>query len=362
MKTETSLSEVLSHLAGEGLMKPLETDAMLAPAPVETRGSSLPWYVKLFIGISAWIAAILITAFFFIVGFIDENQALGFGLVFCALAIGLNRLGRGNTFWVQLALAASLTGQVLAIIGLISLFDLDESAPIVVSIVILEAILIWLHRDTVLRFISTLVITSSILWLVLEPIFGQGTDSYFFLYLYIIALAAITVAIYLMEHRLKIRGLGEVISPVGAAVVVFFLGILVMPLSDTFGLNWQLIAVALAAMLAFLLSRVALDLGYNLRNRVVIALLVGCLLLLVPSLRMPGILAALIVLALGFWRNNRGLMGLSAIFLVFYIGAFYYSLEWTLLVKSLVLLASGVTLLALRYFVVRFTLKAGGEA
>jgi len=42
--------------------------------------------------------------------------------------------------------------------------------------------------------------------------------------------------------------------------------------------------------------------------------------------------------------------------------SYYYSLEWTLLVKSLVLLASGVTLLALRYFVMRFTWKAGGEA
>jgi uncharacterized membrane protein len=153
-----------------------------------------------------------------------------------------------------------------------------------------------------------------------------------------------------------------VASPVGAGVVVSFLGILTLPLSDEFDLLWQIPAILLAVMLAYLLSRIALDLGYSLRNRVVIALLLGCLLLLVPSLRMPGILAALIVLALGFWRNNRGLMALASLFLVFYIGGYYYSLEWTLLVKSLVLLASGVTLLALRYFVVRFTSKAGGEA
>ena len=77
---------------------------------------------------------------------------------------------------------------------------------------------------------------------------------------------------------------------------------------------------------------------------------------------MPGILAALLVLTLGFWRNSRDLMALAAIFLVFYIWAYYYSLEWTLLAKSLVLLGSGIILLALRYFVVRWTFKAGGEA
>ena len=119
---------------------------------------------------------------------------------------------------------------------------------------------------------------------------------------------------------------------------------------------------ALFVLLLFLLSQIVQDLGYGLQNRVVIALAAGCFLLLVPSLRMPGILAALIVLVLGFWRSNRGLMGLASIFLVFYIWAYYYSLEWTLLVKSLVLLGSGGILLAVRFFILRFISDAGDGA
>jgi hypothetical protein len=355
MKTGFSLNEVLSHLADEGLTKPVEQDAAVRSFSQDSRKSALPWYVKLFVGISAWVAAALITSFLFIIGIIDEDQALFFGLAFCALAILLNRINRTNIFLGQLSLALSLTGQVLAIIGLSSVFNFNEVFPIVAAVTILELILIWLHRDSILRFISALIIV--ICFLVL--IFDQ--DALTWLHGLIIVLAAGTLYIHLKENDLKLRGFEELISPVGSAVTVSLLGILVMPLLDDFELRWEFTAIALFIFLLILLAQIAVDLGYNLRNRVVIALALGCILLLVPGISMPGILAALIVLVLGFWRNNRGLMGLASVFLIFYFWAYYYSLEWTLLIKSLVLMGSGVTLLVLRYFVVRLTAKAGDE-
>jgi hypothetical protein len=351
MKTQLTLREVLSQLTDEGLAKPLEQESALS-APAETQGSSLPWFVKLFIGIAAWIAALLITSFFFAIGIIDEESALGFGLVFCAAAILLNRAGNRNTFWVQLSLAASLTGQALAIIGLTSIFD--ELLIMTLVVVMLETALILLHRDSVLRFISTLIVIAFFLAL----IFDQEMQAS--IHVLILALAVGTLAIYLNQNRIKLLSLDETVLPVGSAITFSLLGILILPLMDEFiDLRWEFTAVVLFGMLIYLLWRIGTDLGYSLRNPVVIALLVGALLLLIPALRMPGLLAALIVLALGFWRNNQGLVWLAAIFLVFYIWAFYYSLEWTLLVKSLVLLASGLVLLGLRFFVVQFTAKSG---
>ena len=353
MKTQLTLREVLSQLTDEGLAKPLEQDTAIS-APAETQGSSLPWFVKLFIGIAAWIAAILIASFFFIVGIIDEKSALGFGLVFCAAAIPVNRAGHRNTFWVQLSLAASLTGQALAIIGLTSIFD--DLLITTFLVTLLEVSLILLHRDAVLRFISALIVVGFFLFLIFEQ------DTQTSIHVLILALAAGTLAIYLNQHRIKLLSLDETTLPVGSALTFSLLGILILPLADEFDLRWEFTAVALFGMLIYLLWRIGTDLGYSLRNRVVIALLVGATLLLIPALRMPGLLAALIVLALGFWRNNQGLVWLAAIFLVFYVWAFYYSLEWTLLVKSLVLLASGLVLLGLRFFVVKFTAKSGEQS
>lgn len=277
--------------------------------------------------------------------------------MFCALAILFNHVNRSNIFLGQLSLALSLTGQVLAIIGLFSRFDYDIYGwlPAIIPIIILELILIWLHRDSVLRFISTLIIVICILVL----IFDQNTLTS--LHGFIIVLAACTLFIHFKENNFRLRGFEELISPVGGAITVSLLGILIMPLLDDYELRWEFTAVTLFIFLLFLLAQIAVDLGYSLRNRVVITLAVGCMLLLVPAISMPGILAALIVLVLGFWRSNRGLMGLASVFLIFYFWAYYYSLEWTLLIKSLVLMGSGVTLLVLRYFVVRFTAKAGDE-
>jgi uncharacterized membrane protein len=357
MKADLTIKEVFSQLEREGLIDPIEEgDFELAPEDANGRGSSLPWYVKLFVGISAWIAAILIVAFFFIIGIIDEEVALFWGLAFCALAIGVNRLGRGVIFWGQLSLAVSLTGQILAIIGFFELFGYYELFAIVVCTTVLEVLLIWLHRDAVLRFISTLVIVSLILALILEDYPPA------FLHLLILVLAAGSLSVHLPEFRLKLHALDDILSPVGHALTVSLLGILVMPLTDEFELKWHVTVVGLFVLLMFLLGRIVLDLGYPLYNRVTIALVIGCLLLLIPSMRMPGILAALLVLITGFWRSHRGLLGIASVFLAFYIWAYYYSLEWTLLTKSLVLLASGIIMLALRYFVVRFAAKTGETA
>jgi len=352
MKTQFTLREVFSQLTEEGLAKPLGEETAV-PMPAEAHGSSLPWFVNLFIGIAAWIAAILIVSFFFVIGIIDEESgAFAFGLVFCAIAIFVNRIGRRNIFWGQLSLAASLTGQALVVIGLTAI--LDEILPVVIVVAALETILIILHRDSVLRFISALVIASFFLFLIFEE-----DRSLISIHFFILALVFIVLCIRLFENHIRFRSLDEMLFPVGSAFTVFMLGVLILPLMDEFNLRWEATAVILLGILFYILWRIGTDLGYSLRNPVVIALLIAAALLLIPAIRMPGLLAALIVLALGFWRNNQGYVWLAAVFLVFYIWAFYYSLEWTLLVKSLVLLASGLVLLGLRFFVVQFIAKSG---
>lgn len=354
MNAKPSLRQVFAQLVDEGFASPTVEEAAIRSLSHESKGSTLPWYVKLFVGISAWIAAILITAFLFIIRIITEDQALFFGLVFCGLAIALNWINRTNVFLGQLSLALSLTGQVLAIIGFGTFFNFNDLFTTVVAITVLEVILIVLHRDPVVRFISTLIIFISILILIFDQ------DQLTSLHALIFILAAGILLIYLGENYFKLHGFEELISPVVNGMIVSLLGILIMPLLDEFKLRWEFTAIALFLLLLLLLACIAMDLGYGLRSPVAIALAAGSLLLLVPGISMPGIVAAVIILLLGFWRGRTGLMGLASVFLVFYIWAYYYSLEWTLLVKSLVLMGSGVTLLALRYFMMKFASKAGG--
>ena len=86
--------------------------------------------------------------------------------------------------------------------------------------------------------------------------------------------------------------------------------------------------------------------------------LVAVALLLIPAYQTPGILAAVIVLLLGFWRNNVLLMGLATLFLLFFLSAYYYNLDIILLNKSYILMGTGVVLLALRF---AFQRVVGGQ-
>jgi uncharacterized membrane protein len=71
----------------------------------------------------------------------------------------------------------------------------------------------------------------------------------------------------------------------------------------------------------------------------------------------PGILAAMVVLAVGYHRREIVLIGLAGAFLVGFTGWYYYALHLTLLQKSGALVLSGGVLLAVRQW-----LRHGAQA
>jgi uncharacterized membrane protein len=75
------------------------------------------------------------------------------------------------------------------------------------------------------------------------------------------------------------------------------------------------------------------------------------LLLALVTLSTPGIIAAVALFVLGFDRRNRVLIALGIAFLVKFLALYYYSLDMTLLEKSIVLAASGLVLLAARAYI-----------
>ena len=62
-------------------------------------------------------------------------------------------------------------------------------------------------------------------------------------------------------------------------------------------------------------------------------------------------IAALLMLTIGFWRNDKMVLGLAIAFLAIFIVAFNYQLQTTLLVKSYIFLTTGVLLVGLWYLV-----------
>jgi len=111
---------------------------------------------------------------------------------------------------------------------------------------------------------------------------------------------------------------------------------------------WMAEVLAGAVML-YVVWQLLQRLGHRLPEPLAITALVCTVILSAVSIEAPGITAGMMILLLGFAGSNRILMGLGVVSLLFYISAYYYLLDATLLVKAQTLLVTGVVLLLVRW-------------
>jgi hypothetical protein len=69
--------------------------------------------------------------------------------------------------------------------------------------------------------------------------------------------------------------------------------------------------------------------------------------ILLPLVGAPGIIASIFVLVMSYHIQHKLAIGLGILSLIFFIGDFYFNLQFSLLIKSLLLMASGAMLLGM---------------
>lgn len=340
--TPLRLGELLDQLAAQNLT-PLPSER---PLPEGLSGSndaeSSPWYIKALVGIAAWIAALFLGFFLGIAGFIDSSESMLIcGAVLTVLAIVLKRLLRHSIFWGQLAFAAILAGQGLLIGG----FGWQQSDVTMISLFVigLEVLIFLLYPDTLQRMLSVLAIVGAIGAILYEQelqmwIHGLNT-----------LLALLAVIVWQQEFRLLASRWSPFRAPLAYGLSLSLFGLCLLSLISFYeATDWWLSAAGLALVLLYLAYQILRELDRPLFSAMGLWAVGTVALLLIPAYATPGILAAVIVLLLGYWRANTLLMGLATVFLLFFLSAYYYNLEITLLNKSYILLGTGAVLLVVR--------------
>lgn len=349
MTAYLGLRAVLEQLKAEGFSLPEGWSDSAAEALKEKATPKQAWYLRLFVGVSAWSAAFLFTVFLFEAEILsDERGILLLGIVFIGLAVGINILNLRNEFSGQFGLALSLTGQALSIFGLAQ--TSTDSFIVPGLIIALELALILVYDDRLHRVLSTMVIVGTTVYVIFDwEVLGL-------LHVLILALAIGAVFFSLRERQFQTVGKEDLFQPVRLGISISLLGVLLLPIGSNFLplRSWWIAAMILLWVLLSLILEIAKDLAVDWKSGAVPWLIFGSMILFFPALRMPGILGAVLLLLLGFWRGNRLLMGLASLFLLSYIGAFYYSLDWTLMQKSVGLMGTGLLMLLLRYLVLEY--------
>jgi len=341
----TTLRTVLDDLVTQNLLQP-EAQAQIARAVTRTsEPAPTPWFVSALIAISAWISVIPFITFLVLLKVLDSASSLI--IVGLLLIIGtslLHYFKKNSLFLKQLALALNLTGQVLFIVGIGSETDIETAA---LTTWFLEIVLISFYRDSILRFISVLIATVAALVLLERFSIHPG------IHVLIVLLAVGVVWYWIVEARhLTDEMMKTLYQPLGYSFVVALQMVLLLSILPEVefipSTHWWYSTVGLTGIL--------LALEYHLlhTNEIMIfspqsyAIFAATVLMGILLYQSPGIIAAIIILLLGFQRGNRVLMGLALVFLTVFLSSYYYYLNITLLMKSITLISAGLMLLGLR--------------
>jgi len=342
-----TLRMIIDHLVLAGLLSPSQETALtefLANSRREAPPNP-PWFVNALIMVGAWLSAI------FFLGFSFSLSAPLFRIPLVILFVGtgliistivLHEYLNNNLFLKQLSFALNLAGQALFIHGILSFFDFHEIKEILITILTLETVLLVVYRYEVARFLAILIATSAALGLCysLEIYQGQAV---------LIWITTAGATWCWLGEPYHLSHLTKLYQPLGYGLVVASFSILVLFLPKmetmipviptTLGLT---ILLLIAEYRILCLNKIPLHSppSYMIFGSTLV--IAG---LLYPA---PGVIAAILILLLGFQQTNRVLMGMAILFLAVFLSAYYYQLNMTLLMKSITLMVTGITLLGLR--------------
>ncbi|MGM8225469.1 DUF4401 domain-containing protein [Cellvibrio sp. ARAG 10.3] len=318
---------------------------------------SSPWYIKVLLAFSGWLAAVFLMAFLALgieIILRDTSASLIIGMLMVAGAYGLLRIPR-NEFVEHLALAISLAGQGWIAYSFFELLD-DNTSSIWWLIGIMQCLLAGLMPNFIHRvfssFVAALAFSVALTYAQLPYLFSS-----------VILFGA--AWLWLQEftyaaHLQKIHALGyglvlALIVLKGTTLFGQELMIWHYRYNEQLPLITPWMGEALTGLVVLFFIWQLLQ-GYftTLTQPAPLVILIGTLVLCLVSLEARGITVGLMILLLGFANSNRVLMGLGIIALLFYISTYYYLLDTSLLNKSLSLFVIGVVLLAWRWSLLRF--------
>lgn len=339
--------------------------ARLVEGDVPT-GHSSPWYIRTMLGIAGWIGA------FFILGFIGTGFAMVMrstgaaslaAILCCGGAYAIFRLPSKGDFAGQFGLAVGLAGQALFAIAIAKEVGAGISLGCFMFFCV-EALLTVLMPNFMHRIFTTVAAVTA-LFLASAQAGLQGVV--------LSVTAAACALVWRREMRLAARA--ELWQPVGYGLA---LGVLQLAASSAAGeallsglhhgeADWlqrhgndvgtALVAVIFLAVTVQILKE--LDIEVSTREGIAI---VSCVaLIMAVSFPTHGLAAAALILILGFAGGNRVLFGLGLLAVASFLSHYYYQMRETLLVKSMILAATGALLLLARWGLLRVIPAKGGR-
>jgi len=277
---------------------------------------------------------------------------------------GAARYRFDGDFATQMALAVSLAGQGLFIVGLFESQVFDDFELVLWSLIVINAILGVFFPDKTHRFLSVALIVgpATILLYVREvhdllAVFGP-------------ALAALYMWLLAKEPAFVAQGLHDAVTPIRAGVLFSAFGVTMMSTiyvlpqfaQDDFQFYprpW-LSTVLYGAMLLLAERRVLAGVFGGATGVFAMGVYISTAIVVAAAWPAPGMILSLLVIVIASVHGLAVYRGAGIAFLAVFTAAFFYGIDVGMLVKSASLIATGIIVLACRWLFLH-TVAAPGE-
>lgn len=328
------------------LLTRLEAAEIPVKAVSEQQLNRFPWYIKSMLALSGWLGALFIMAMFFFAfsSLLDsEVTCLLMSLLMLVIA---NRVlsSPSNEFVEHLALALSIAAQALFVVAVI---PLDHDELILLVLALFQATLVVVMPSMMHRVWSTLCCCFA-----LEAVLTPWGLPHFLTSFMLVALA------WLVVNEFRLSKWFQLVSGIKFGVVVT---LIVLTCTQIFGLDSRVffdsfspddillptwaaaVAYVVSIMIStrYLLNYIAIDIR---TSKTKLALVMVFALALLTSFA-PGMGICVVILLLAYVHSDRVMLGLGVLGLIKYSSTYYYSLEYTLLVKAGVLMLTALLML-----------------
>jgi len=357
--------ELLSDARVDGLAGDKTTEAIRAClAEHALKGHELiP--VHILAGIGAWFAAGFFLVFAGMGGlFEDDMPPLVLGLVLLAGGTVASRFDLQGVFVRQVILAASLTGNALALVGLAIMSGREFSGALTIGQLVICAVFYPVNRSYAYRFLAPIgVCLFAVIWIFDKG--QQGTRQHGVGWEHAARLYGIVAAEALLFGYLWLgKARPAVLQPLTYAAAVMLpatlLSIQVAQIEDWSGLIEVRLWPASLILGAGLLWAIVSIAGRGVVERSPDSWLAVGGTVLLSVIAAPGVLVAVGLLAVGRALGDRILLVLGYVFFPAFLFTYYYSLEIDLASKSWILAGSGLVLLVLHQVLRRMSAKEAG--
>jgi hypothetical protein len=312
----------------------------------DTDEPPMAWYLRALAALAAWIAAICVlssTSLLFVRAFDNAVTTLVVGAALLGIGAWVLAVARGRVFVAQFGLAFAIAGESAIGLGIAHATEPREALAWAL-IGVVEAILLVAVADRTHRALAALAVGLCTFFLLAR----MGPLS---LTPPILAIAFIAAALRATRDARSDALWRPASAGFGVALLAF------APLADlahdmarwlhtppdiAHGTTAVLMAIAFVAVVALLARRLAIA-----ERRITLVVLFGAVAIAALAHPVPGLLAALIVMLLAFATGRPALTGLGIACAIGMLGYYYFSLDTTLVAKSVSLATIGAVLIAI---------------